>query len=93
MSMQNPLKTLASRIYQLRMLGLLWDVQTNGYKFDVHLPNRQVARRGLLSCLSSLYNPLGFVSPISLLAKQILHALWGRKFSWDEEVTDDINHS
>ena len=76
-----------------RTLCLRWDTHTDCFKFDVHLPNRPVTRMGMLSCVSSLYDPLGFVSPILLSAKQLLQELCRRKFGWDEEVDDDINQS
>ena len=76
-----------------RTLDLVWDTHADCFKFDVHLPNRPVTRRGMLSRVSSLYDPLGFVSPILLLAKQLLQKLRRRKLGWDEEVDDDLSHS
>ena len=76
-----------------RTLGLLWDANTDCFKFDVHLPDRPVTRRGILSCISSLYDPLGFVSPILLPAKQILQELCRRKLGWDDSVDDDLSKS
>ena len=58
-----------------RTLGLLWDTNTDCFKFDVHLPNLPVTRRGMLSCVSSLYDTLGFVSPIFIPAKLLLQKL------------------
>ena len=58
-----------------RTLGLLLKVCTDSFKFEVHLPNHPVTIRGMLSCVPSLYDSLGFVSPILLPAKQLLQEL------------------
>ena len=71
----------------------MWDVHTDCFKFDAHLPDGPVTRRGILSCISSLYGPLGFVSPILLPAKQILQELCRRKLGWDDTADDDISKS
>ena len=47
----------------------------------------------MLSCVSSLYDPLGLVSPILLPAEQLLQELCRRKLGRDEEVDDDLSHS
>ena len=45
-----------------------------------------MTRRGLLSMSASLYDPLGFVSPISLIPKLILQTLCTLKLNWDDEI-------
>ena len=47
-------------------------------------------RRGILSTVSSLFDPLGFVSPFVLRGKQILKELWRDGFGWDDPVPDAI---
>ena len=73
-----------------RTLGLKWDAQCDCFKFDVELPSRPLTRRGILSCISSLYDPLGLVIPVSLPAKQILQELFRLKYDWDDPITADL---
>ena len=40
--------------------------------------------RGVLSTVSSLYDPLAFIAPVILCAKILLQDLCRRKFGWDE---------
>ena len=70
-----------------RLLGMLWTVKEDAFTFAVNLPERPLARRGILSALSSLYDPLGFVSPVILEGRLLLQSLCKRKAQWDEEVT------
>ena len=69
-----------------RTLGLEWDTLTDSFRFSVSLPDRPPTRRGILSCVSSLYDPLGFVSPVLLPAKALLQGLCKRKLQWDEPI-------
>ena len=57
-----------------RLLGMLWKLKEDSFTFEVNLPRRSHTRRGILSALSSLYDPLGFVSPVILEEKLLLQA-------------------
>ncbi|XP_039608848.1 uncharacterized protein LOC120528780, partial [Polypterus senegalus] len=52
--------------------------------------NKPATRRGILSVVSSVYDPLGFLAPALLPAKLILRDLCKEKFGWDEEV--EVKH-
>ena len=58
-----------------RLLGMLWKLKENSFTFEVNLPQRSLTRKGILSALSSLYDPLGFVSPVILDGKFLLQSL------------------
>lgn len=51
-----------------RVLGVQWCVQTDIFKFKIILKDRPVTRRGILSTVSSIYDPLGILAPIVLTA-------------------------
>jgi len=53
-----------------RALGVRWNVETDEFVFKVQLKRKPPARRGLLSVMSSVYDPLGFISPFLLSAKK-----------------------
>ena len=56
-----------------RTLGLRWVVASDEYTFKVQVGDKPNTRRGILSTTSSLYDPLGFVAPVTLLPKILLH--------------------
>ncbi|XP_068235760.1 uncharacterized protein [Palaemon carinicauda] len=71
-------------------LGILWVVETDTFGFSVLLPDKPLTRRGILSIVSSIYDPIGFAAPFVLLAKQILQDLCKEtNLAWDDEVPDD----
>ena len=68
-----------------RTLGLRWMVGEDQYTFKVRLANKPGTKRGVLSTASSLYDPLGFVAPVTLLPKWILQRSTG---GWDDEIEE-----
>ena len=69
------------------VLGVLWNVSDDTFGFHVTLPERPHTRRGVLSILSSLYDPLGFAAPITLGPKLLLQGLCKAGFAWDQSLT------
>ncbi|XP_068203742.1 uncharacterized protein [Palaemon carinicauda] len=73
-----------------RALGMLWDLKEDSFKFSIELKDNPFTRRGLLSTISSLYDPLGLVSPIILPAKKLLQELCQvESLDWDERIPDE----
>ena len=49
-----------------RSLGTYWCIETDTIGFRTELKDKPVARRGILSTVSSVYDPLGIVVPITM---------------------------
>ena len=49
-----------------------------------------MTRRGMLSIVSSIYDPLGFVAPFILKGERLLQLLCQDENGWDERVGDSI---
>jgi hypothetical protein len=69
-----------------RALGVNWDVVNDVFGFKVSIKEKQPTRRGLLSIVSSVYDPLGFTAPVTLSAKILMQELCRSKLSWDEPI-------
>ena len=54
-----------------RALGLLWCVESDSFKFKMEVKQQSLTGRGMLSTTSSVYYPLGFLSPVTLPAKML----------------------
>ena len=48
------------------VLSIIWNINKDVFEFRVNIPPHSFTRQGILSTLSSLYDPLGFVYPIIL---------------------------
>jgi len=55
-----------------RALGVQWCIQSDTFQFRITLKDRPCTRRGILSTVSSIYDPLGFIAPVLLEGKSIL---------------------
>ena len=73
-----------------RALGVLWDIENDVFTFDVHVTNKPLTRRGLLSTVSSVYDPLGYASPFILTAKMLFQELCRKKIGWDDTIPDEV---
>jgi len=58
-----------------RTLGVQRDVEKDVFLFTVREPNQPPTKGGILSAVSSLYDPMGFVCPVVLEAKKTLQKL------------------
>ena len=47
-----------------------------------------VSKREVLQCSSRLYDPLGFLAPMTIQAKLFMQELWQLKLSWDEPLSE-----
>ena len=71
-----------------RAMGLQWNAEADKFTFKICSKEKPLTRRGLLSIISSVYDPIGFVSPFILKAKIILQKLCREKIGWDAEIAD-----
>ncbi|XP_045032645.1 uncharacterized protein LOC123474497 [Daphnia magna] len=75
-----------------RTLGVLYDSESDSFIFDVKTDVEASTKRRILSAVSTLYDPLGFLSPVILSAKRILQELWLVGVDWDYQVPEEIQH-
>ena len=82
-------RNLESKEAVERALGMKWNIEDDSFGYSTQLERKPFTRRGLLSTVSSLFDPLGFLSPVILPAKILLQALCKMEnLKWDEEVPD-----
>ena len=71
-----------------RALGVYWNVEKDQLRFKLNLKARNITRRGMLSTLTSFYDPLGLASPFILRGRKILQDLCQEGLQWDETVSE-----
>ncbi|KAF7642338.1 hypothetical protein LDENG_00259810 [Lucifuga dentata] len=69
-----------------RSLGVSWDLQTDSFTFQVLKDVKPFTHRGVLSTVKSLYDPLGFASPITAQGKALARELSSDQYEWDETL-------
>ena len=66
------------------MLGVEWDIKEGKFRVKVDILPRPLTRRGILSMIHSLFDPLGFLAPITIEPKLLLRRL--NDCDWDAPV-------
>ena len=69
-----------------RALGVSWSVENDKFGFKINVKKRPCTRRGILSVVSSIYDPLGMAVPFVLPAKLLLQDLCRKGLGWDDEI-------
>ena len=58
-----------------KALGICWNLREDIFSFKSKLEARTLSKRVMLSMISSIYDPLGFVAPFLLEGRRILQGL------------------
>lgn len=75
---------------ETKILGLRWLTKTDELTIFVRTEGlmEKDTKRTILSGISRLYDPNGFVSPVVVTAKIIMQDLWRNNLTWDEKVSE-----
>ncbi|XP_043228628.1 uncharacterized protein LOC122392278 [Amphibalanus amphitrite] len=71
-----------------RALGVHWDTLSDELTFRVTSISQPVTKRGILSSVSSIFDPLGVLAPWVLTAKCLLQSIWRAGYEWDQLIAD-----
>ncbi|XP_075315887.1 uncharacterized protein LOC142375626 [Odontesthes bonariensis] len=66
-----------------RSLGLSWNLVTDSFTFCVSSEEKPLTKRGILSTVNSLFDPLGFVAPVTVGGRNIMRELSVEQYDWD----------
>ena len=85
-------KDLGCKLPDEQVLGILWNVEADTLGFKIAIKEKTLTRRGMLSTLSSIYDPFTLVTPFLFKGKQIIQTLCAQRFRWDDQVPQDIGN-
>lgn len=72
-----------------RSLGLAWDINSDSFIFNVCPESKPFTRRGVLSSINSLFDPIGFTAPVTLEGKLLLRDIMSSSLSSDWDLPLD----
>ena len=61
-------------------------MQADEIKFEISPEIKPTTRRGVLSTVNSLYDPMGFIAPVTIQGKLILRKVISFTTDWDEPL-------
>ncbi|CAH2227634.1 jg22410 [Pararge aegeria aegeria] len=74
----------------LKVLGLKWDPTSDSFLFEIKAIDRICTKRSILSELARIFDPLGFLSPVTIHAKSLIQKLWILGIGWDQTPPDEV---
>ena len=69
-----------------RALGVGWDVQDDAFMFAPTVMEGSASKRTIVSMVTSIFDPCGFLTPFTFLAKCLIQDLWREKYDWDDVI-------
>ena len=73
-----------------KVLGLLQNVKSDTLKLLSNIKRISNTKRGFLSALCSVFDPLGLVVPCLIEPKLMIQELWQRNIHWDHTLPADL---
>ena len=73
-----------------KLLGLPWNRQQDTLSVTLTKPFGTTTKRGILSKLAKIYDPLGLVSPTTLVGKLIYRDVCDAKLPWDASLPQPL---
>lgn len=69
-----------------RSLGINWDLKSDCFMYKIEQDIKPYTRRGVLSTINSIYDPLGFLAPVTIRGKLLLRSVMRGSIEWDEPL-------
>jgi len=78
--------------YGTKVLGLQWHPEGDFFCCALSLDSAPVCtKRGILSLVARIFDPLGVFAPAVFLAKSIMQRTWQLGMTWDEPLPNNIH--
>ena len=82
----------------VKILGLKWDQDKDTLAVKLITSKaeeamQEVTKRKVLSSTSAIFDPLGIVSPVTVVGKILLQEICKKNTSWDEPITGEIERT
>ncbi|XP_028656694.1 uncharacterized protein LOC114650672 [Erpetoichthys calabaricus] len=74
-----------------RSLGVRWNIMSDIFTFYAPETERPYTRRGVLSTVNSLFDPLGFLAPVTIRGRLLLRELSRHGSDWDTNLPEGMH--
>jgi len=74
----------------VQVLGMRWNPSGDFFSFYTSNFKLILTKRGVLSIIARIFDPLGLLSPTIFYAKTIMQRLWLAQVDWDSQIPEDI---
>lgn len=76
----------------IKTLGMYWNIRADVFNFGVEnmSTSDKITKRVMLSKMCKTFDPMGWLSPVTIRLKVLLQELWRKKIEWDDVVPVEI---
>ncbi|UYV80538.1 hypothetical protein LAZ67_19000508 [Cordylochernes scorpioides] len=74
----------------VKILGINWNPSTDNFTITVNSLKDVYSKRQLLSDISRIYDPLGWLSPVIISFKILFQTLWKQDLDWDDPLSESL---
>ncbi|XP_021359868.1 uncharacterized protein LOC110454597 [Mizuhopecten yessoensis] len=75
-----------------RSLGIFWDVASDMFTCRVSSEEKPFTKRGVLSTIGSLYDPLGLLAPVIIRGKLFFRKIMNLNLEWDDPLPLELKN-
>jgi len=72
------------------VLGMRWNHDQDYFSFTINNFKMIPTKRGVLSMIARIFDPLGLLAPAIFYAKSIMQRVWVAQIGWDDQLPSDI---
>ena len=76
--------------HMMKVLGIHWEPTSDTFSYHINVFNSSSTKRGILSTIAKLFDPLGWISPAVFWAKCLMQELWKLNLGWDDPVPHNL---
>ena len=82
--------------HTIKTLGIVWQHSEDRFVFKVsHIEKENfkakvLTKRQMLSDISKTFDPLGWLSSVTIFLKQLMQRAWEAKISWDDHLPSEL---
>lgn len=74
----------------IKVLGLHWEHTDDTFHYVLQSIGSIMTKRGMLSLIARIFDPLGFLAPVIFYAKHLMQRVWILGISWDEQLPTEL---
>ena len=78
----------------IKILGIRWNTSEDTISFAktklIHIDEKHITKREVPKKSSRIYDPHGFISPVTVCSKMFLQTFWENKLVWDEILPSEL---
>ena len=84
-------KDLLTKDSKLKLLGMIWDFKDDViYIKEPVFETTNITKRSLLSNIARIFDPIGFLGPLTILGRMLVQETLESNFSWDDSLPSEF---